>query len=393
MAEDRSDKRSLRTAALFAGIGGIERGLELAGHETELFCEIDPGARSVLAERFPGVPRHKRVEELSSLPPGIDLITAGFPCQDLSQAGETEGIEGRHSSLVDHVFRLLKQNPVPWVLIENVPFMLQLDEGSGMEYLISEFEKLDYRWAYRVLDTRAFGLPQRRRRVYFLASLEGDPSSLLFDEDAGPVEAGSHEGKACGFYWTEGRRGLGWAVNAVPPIKGGSGVGIPSPPAIWLPNGDIVTPDIRDAERLQGFPADWTEPATEEVRQRHRWKLVGNAVTVDVAEWIGEQLADPPKNGLASRHEALDRNGSWPWAAAGKREQRWSVEISEWPVQRAALPLAEFLAFEPDYLSARATKGFKERLGDSNLNHPPEFMEALESHLALMQEKQAAPAG
>lgn len=66
---------------------------------------------------------------------------------------------------------------------------------------------------------------------------------------------------AFGFYWTEGTRGLGAAVDAVPTLKGGSTIGIPSPPGILLPGGRVVTPRIEDAERLQGFEAGWTEPA------------------------------------------------------------------------------------------------------------------------------------
>ena len=97
---------------------------------------------------------------------------------------------------------------------------------------------------------------------------------------------------ACGFYWTEGIRGLGWAVDAVPTLKGGSTIGIPSPPAMVFPLGLVGKPDVRDAERMQGFVADWTQPAESVVRAGHRWHLVGNAVTVDVATWIGERLAD-----------------------------------------------------------------------------------------------------
>src|SRR4029077_8254229 len=130
-----------------------------------------------------------------------------------------------------------------------------------MEYVVGELERLEYRWAYRVIDTRAFGIPQRRERVFLVASKTEDPRKVLF---SGSVEApvGKRElnGAACGFYWTEGTKGLGWAVDAIPTLKGGSTVGIPSPPAILLPSGRIVKPDIRDAERLQGFRADWTRP-------------------------------------------------------------------------------------------------------------------------------------
>lgn len=161
----------MNTVGLFAGIGGIERGLELAGHRTTLLCENAPAACAVLRERFPGVPVHSDVTTLRELPDATELLTAGFPCQDLSQAGTTTGIGGLRSGLVAEVFRLLRGQRVPWVILENVPFMLQLAGGRAMEVVVSALEELGYRWAYRVMNTRAFGLPQRRERVYLLACL------------------------------------------------------------------------------------------------------------------------------------------------------------------------------------------------------------------------------
>src|SRR5262249_21420886 len=168
-----------------------------------------------------------------------------------------------------------RTNSPRWLLLENVPFMLQLQRGRAMRYLVDELEALGFTWAYRVVDARAFGIPQRRKRVLLLASRSDDPRPPLFGTDAGE-QAVSFSGKELfGFYWTEGLRGLGWAVDAIPTLKGGSGLGIPSPPAIWDPlDGSITTPDIADAERLQGFVAGWTEPAmgAPDVRRTHRWK-------------------------------------------------------------------------------------------------------------------------
>lgn len=369
----------MKVVGLFAGIGGIERGLAEAGHEASLLVENDPGASAVLRVRFPGVRWHDDVTTLDGLPPDAGLVSAGFPCQDLSQAGRTTGIGGERSGLVSHVFRLLRTASVPWVLIENVPFMLRLGRGAAMEYVVGELERLRYRWAYRVVDTRAFGLPQRRRRVYLLASREEAPETMLFSEDSGPPAPVDFRGRACGFYWTEGTRGLGWAVGAIPTLKGGSGLGIPSPPAIWLPDGRIVTPDLRDAERLQGFPADWTLPAAAEARASLRWKLVGNAVSVPAARWIGDVLRTGPKAGPPG-HQRL-RNGTWPNAAFGSWVGRYAVDASEWPMRQATEPLEAFLAHPPKPLSERACRGFLSRLSRSSLRYPPEFEAALESHL------------
>ena len=251
---------SLSVVGLFAGIGGLEVGLGEQGWRTELFCEIDPAAAAVLKHHFPDVPLVKDVARLRGLPGATELVTAGFPCQDLSQAGRTLGISGERSGLVGHVFRLVRYRKGPrWLLLENVPFMLKLDRGRAMLHLTTELEALGYRWAYRVVDARAFGLPQRRQRVMLLASRTEDPREVLFAGDAGAPTDDDQDARACGFYWTEGVRGLGWAVDAVPTLKGGSTIGIASPPAIRRQRTrEIVTPGITDAERLQGFDPDWT---------------------------------------------------------------------------------------------------------------------------------------
>lgn len=89
-------------ASLFAGIGGIERGLESAGHHVEYQCEIHDAARAVLTAHYPNCRRSTDISRVRGLP-DVDLVAAGFPCQDLSQAGQTRGIKGERSSLVDHV--------------------------------------------------------------------------------------------------------------------------------------------------------------------------------------------------------------------------------------------------------------------------------------------------
>ncbi len=155
-----------RVVGLFAGVGGIELGLAASGFKTELMCEIDPGASAILRAHFPDVELASDVEELASLP-ACDVLTAGFPCQDLSQAGRMAGIAGSRSGLVSKIFDLLDKrtaNPT-WLLLENVPFMLRLDKGKAMNVLTDLLEARGYRWAYRVVDARSFGLPQRRRRV------------------------------------------------------------------------------------------------------------------------------------------------------------------------------------------------------------------------------------
>lgn len=374
-----------RVAGLFAGIGGLERGLGHAGHETLLLCENAPSAMEVLRRRFPDIPLHADVCSLAALPSGTSLVAAGFPCQDLSQAGQTRGIKGSRSGLVGEVFRLIDDHRVPWVLLENVPFMLQLARGRAMDVIASAFEQLGYAWAYRVVDSRAFGLPQRRKRVYFVASREGDPRTVLFADEAAETNERSHDttSVACGFYWTEGIRGLGWAVDAIPTLKGGSTLGIPSPPAILLPDGLVVLPNIRDAERLQGFPADWTQPAEEISKAGMRWKLAGNAVSVPVSQWIGRRLANP---GSVLDFELRRIEGTrWPSAAWNVGAGRTAVDASQWPEQHRYQPLDAFMRYEPKPLSGRATRGFLSRTARGSLRFPDGFLEAVAEHQLRME--------
>lgn len=378
--------QKLVVAGLFAGVGGIELGLHRAGHETVLLCENEPGAMEVLRTRFPGVDLHGDVCKLEELPPEVSLVTAGFPCQDLSQAGKTAGIEGSRSGLVGQVFRLVEQRPVRWLLLENVPFMLQLSRGRAMEVIIARLEQLGYRWAYRVVDSRSFGVPQRRERVYLLASKTEDPRAVLFADDLGvPKNLEWSKTRSFGFYWTEGIRGLGAAVEAVPTLKGGSTIGIPSPPAVVLPSREIVTPSIRDAERMQGFPPDWTLPTTKVTRASHRWKLVGNAVTVDAAEWIGGRLVSPGSYD-DSRDVGLEQGTSpWPRAAYNVGKGRFVASVSAYPRHTEREPLHKFLEQPRSLLSAKATRGFFSRAKQSSLKFPPGFLEAVEAHLERVE--------
>jgi DNA (cytosine-5)-methyltransferase 1 len=306
--------------------------LENAGHKTSLFCEVDPVAETVLKHRFPETQLISDVSGLCSLPSQTDLVCAGFPCQNLSMAGDKQGINGPKSNLVDHVFRLLDLQPVPWVLFENVYFMLHLAKGQAMEHVVGNLERRGMRWAYRVLNTRGFGLPQRRRRVFLIASRDLDPREVILSDDkVAPNEpAVTNLALPVGFYWTEGRSGVGLTSDGIPPLKSGSGLGIPSAPAVLFPDGSVETPTIQEAERLQGFPADWTV-AAENINGRLRWRLLGNAVSVPIAEWIGRKLANP-RPYVSSSDDRLRAGEPWPLAAWGDEGGRFRSKAYQDPL-------------------------------------------------------------
>jgi DNA (cytosine-5)-methyltransferase 1 len=383
--ENSHTAEPLKVAGLFAGIGGIELGLAGADHEAQLLCEIEPAALAVLEEHFADTRLQHDIREMKAFPKGTELVAAGFPCQDLSQAGKTAGITGSRSGLIGEVFRLLAKKKVEWLLLENVSFMLQLGRGRALDVIMTELERLGYKWAYRVVNSRAFGVPQRRERIYILASLHNDPRNALFvDEVPEPRDTRSFKEVACGFYWTEGLRGLGWAVDSVPTLKGGSTIGIPSPPAIIFPSGRIAKPDIRDAERMQGFDEDWTLPAESVTKRGARWKLVGNAVTVNAAAWIGKRLRNRGVYDTTGDVE-LGHREPWPTAAWNVGTGRHRAQLSTWPLHVASEPLEKFLRHETQELSARATSGFLSRAEVAKLRFPAGFLDAIRAHLAHMR--------
>ena len=377
----RSEK--LVVTGLFAGVGGLEEGFRQAGHGSTMLCEFDPLARYVLARRFPDAEITTDVTALKGLP-DCDVLTAGFPCQDLSQVGRRRGITGPNSGLVDSVFYLLKRQKVSprWVVLENVPFMLSLDRGRGIRTVTGALEEMGYSWAYRTINAHAFGLPQRRRRVILIASKTHDPRPVLLGVDSQPPAPKRRASHACGFYWTEGNTGLGWAVDSVPPLKGGSALHIPSAPAIWFPRRRLIAvPAIEDAERLQGFPAGWTDLSEEDSRgARKRWKMVGNAVSVPMAKWIAERLTVPVGEFDADDSADLPAEGSWPSAGWGVGGKRGRSNASEWPVAVPGQHLSAFLKHEVKPLSNKATSGFLSRLIKSNLRYEEEFRLDLAYH-------------
>jgi len=256
---------------------------------------------------------------------------------------------------------------------------------------VSRAEELGYKWAYRVLDARSFGLPQRRERVVFILSRDINPEDILFpsgyiepeiDDSVGPIDP------SClyGFYWTEGKRGLGWTRDGVPTIKGGSTIGIPSPPAIWDPKtGKFGTPSLRDAERLFGFPADWTKPAIAETRREGaQWKLIGNSICVPMVEWIASQVSSP--KGLIAKAGGLEPHERMPMAAFGRKGKSWSVQVSTWARRAQSPKLRTFLKYPMKPLSEKAAKGFYKRALETRvIRFPDGFLRSLNTYI---QDKQ-----
>ena len=369
--------KNMSVAGLFAGIGGFELAFADAGLETTLVADIDPEARAVLNTRFPDTQVCGDIAAINSLPSDVTIATAGFPCQNLSMAGDKSGIKGTKSRVIEKMFDLIKESQVQTVVVENVYFMLQLDSGNAMSWLTAQFSSLGYSWAYRVLNTIHFGLPHRRRRVYLVASKSVDPRGVLF-ADSNPAEPERPRSleTPLGFYWTEGRSGIGLTVDGIPPLKVGSGIGIPSAPAVIFPDGNVLTPSIAAAERLQGFPAGWTDiPATGSSKGR-RWRLLGNAVSVPVAKWVAERIRCP---GTVKEFETtrIESGRSWPSAGWNSPTGPMGVVANDRPIQCSRPSISDFLDGDWRRLSSRARDGFVKRASEGNLNLPDGFIDAV----------------
>jgi DNA (cytosine-5)-methyltransferase 1 len=362
---------------LFAGIGGLELGFSKVGFRTSLLAEVDPAASAVLQASFSEAAIVGDVTDISGLPEDTTIVTAGFPCQNLSMAGDKSGIDGTKSGVVSELFRLIERSRPPIVVIENVYFMLQLDGGRAIANLVGRFEELGYLWAYRVLNTAGFGIPQRRRRVYLVASRDLDPSTVLFADETERCDSPTATlDRPLGFYWTEGRSGVGMTVDGIPPLKGGSTIGIPSAPAVRFPDSAVLMPSLSACERLQGFDVGWTSPAHTVGGRKPAWRLLGNAVSVPVAEWVASRLSKPGER-LDLPIRPLSPGKRWPDAAFNVGSGRVAVSASDRPIQKIPPSIEVYRDSDWSLLSERALNGFVQRAIEGGLRFPPGFIDSL----------------
>jgi DNA (cytosine-5)-methyltransferase 1 len=146
--------------------------------------EIDKAARGVLAAHWPDVPRFEDVRCFGRkvFDGPVDLIAGGFPCQDVSVAGRRAGLDGKRSGLWWQFRRIVREFRPRWVVVENVPGLLSSSGGRDFAVVVRGLVKCRYRVAWRILDAQYFGLAQRRRRVFLVASLgNGCAAEVLFE--------------------------------------------------------------------------------------------------------------------------------------------------------------------------------------------------------------------
>jgi len=165
----------LNTLDLFAGIGGFALGLErTGGFKTAAFCEIDEKAQMVLKKNWPNVPVFGDVatltkEKLDEQGITIDIITGGFPCQDISFAGRGAGLEGKRSGLWFEFARLIKEIQPKYAIIENVSAL----RSRGLDQVLWSLAEIGYDAEWHCIPAKAIGAPHQRDRIWIIAYPQG----------------------------------------------------------------------------------------------------------------------------------------------------------------------------------------------------------------------------
>lgn len=181
----------LTFGSLFAGIGGIDLGLERAGLACAWQVETDPYAIRILEKHWPRVRRHDDVRTFPPDEPGgwrVDCVNGGFPCQDLSLAGRGRGLAGERSGLWREFARIVRVLRPRYVLVENVPGLLV----RGLGRILGDLAALGYDAEWDVLPAIALGAPHIRARVFILANLPDAESNGWFE---GRPESAREQGR------------------------------------------------------------------------------------------------------------------------------------------------------------------------------------------------------
>ena len=181
---------TLKVLDLFSGIGGFSYAAErlVGGFETTQFVEIDTYCQRVLHKNFPNVPIHHDITEFNATEGQFDVITAGFPCQDISIAGRQDGIgEGTRSGLFFEVLRLARQIRPKFILFENVRNLLSHSEGETFQQILQEIAKagFDVEWS-AVSAADMANACHKRERLWFIAC----PSRVNEDRTESSIQAG-----------------------------------------------------------------------------------------------------------------------------------------------------------------------------------------------------------
>jgi len=290
----------LTFGSLFAGIGGIDLGLERVGMECRWQVEIDPWCRRVLAKHWPDVRQYTDVRRVGySILEPVDLICGGFPCQDISVAGKRAGIEGERSGLWTDFARIVRVLRPRYVLVENVANLL----AGGIERVLADLAESGYDAEWDCIPAAAVGAPHRRDRVYLVAHSRGlgtrqqeprperETAAVVADDGAEGYVA--HAGGQGLEERQVLRRDMGKELPATQ--RGGYSAAVADS---HQQRTQVPPPGIFTAEQVPECNGWWaTEPAVGRVahgvpNRVDRLRGLGNAVVPQVAEFIGRLIVE-----------------------------------------------------------------------------------------------------
>lgn len=322
---------------LFAGIGGFRLGMESAGHECVGFCEIDKFARG----SYKAIHNTKGEIELHDITRvtdesirrfgSVDVICGGFPCQAFSIAGNRRGFEDTRGTLFFEICRFASVLRPKYLFLENVRGLLNHDGGATFETIIRTLDELGYDVEWQVLNSKNFGVPQNRERVFIIGHLRGERTRNIFpfgrnakQVDELPREnittntlTAKYTAVGNGSYIIESEQKkikikeatsqgyaeaeIGDSVNLSHPNSKTRRGRVGKQIANTLLTGEsqgVIEPDFRirkltprECWRLQGFP-DWAFDKAQEVNSNSQlYKQAGNSVTVNVIAAIAKELS------------------------------------------------------------------------------------------------------
>ena len=282
---------------LFAGIGGFRLGMESAGHECIGFCEIDKFARA----SYKAIHDTKGEIELHDITAvsdesirrigRVDIICGGFPCQAFSIAGNRRGFEDTRGSLFFEIARFASILRPKYLFLENVKGLLNHDGGATFETILGALDELGYNVEWGNINSKDFGVPQNRERVYIIGHFRGGRTRNVFPiietrSDKSIIQLGNI--KKTGSFGGNPQCGRIYSPDGLAPclntMQGGQ-----REPKILI-DGRVRKLTPRECWRLQGFP-DWAFDKAQEVNSNSQlYKQAGNSVTVNVIAAIAKEL-------------------------------------------------------------------------------------------------------
>ena len=170
--------------SLFSGIGGFEWGAKYAGIETIWNCEIAKFQRKVLSKNFPNVKQYEDIRDVVR-PKYADIVSGGFPCQDISVARKGKGIKGERSGLWKEMCRVIREIRPKYIIIENSPALTI----RGLDTVLCDLSQAGYNAEWRCLSNSEFGFPHKRERIYIIAYSNKDERQKRGLQGSGKIES------------------------------------------------------------------------------------------------------------------------------------------------------------------------------------------------------------